>query len=526
MFTDVEELRACSTVQTDLCIVGAGAAGISLALAFVDSPVRVVLLENGGLTAEPTGRGIYDVGAGTTPRLLVDPTRMWYFGGNTNHWQGNCRPLDEVDFEPRGWIPYSGWPIRRNQLLSYYERAQHICGLGGFRWYDLDACRAHLNYQPLDVDPSILTNKIVHTCPILSFAELHRHRLEASGNVRVLFRGHAVRLKTNSAGDSVHCVEAVGMDGLQTRIEASVFVLAAGGVENARLLLCSNDVRRHGLGNDHDLVGRFFMEHWYVDIPLGGWGEAGDLSFYSVGRQPVGDASVWGQLVLSEELMRKQRVPALGLWFRRVPFNALSANSAGRIAAFLRGRARLEQPLVDIQLVLSDPGAVARHIVRKLGHRDDGEGCSLRVQLEQTPNPENQIRLSEERDRLGQPLAELVLRLTDKERQSHLRSLELAADEVGLNSQRLRKQMRLMLDAGRVGFFSHHMGTTRMHNDPAQGVVDSDCRVHEVANLFVAGSSVFPTGGSAAPTLTIVALALRLADHIQQSRGVLQTLRF
>jgi choline dehydrogenase-like flavoprotein len=139
----------------------------------------------------------------------------------------------------------------------------------------------------------------------------------------------------------------------------------------------------------------------------------------------------------------------------------------------------------------------------------------FRVQVEQTPDPENRVQLSSTQDRFGQPHAELALRLAEEEREGHVRSVRIAADAVGLNGARLAKQMRLMFDAGLFSFFWHHMGTTRMHDDPSEGVVDSDCRVHGVSNLFVAGSSVFPTGGNSAPTLTIVALALRLADHIR-----------
>jgi choline dehydrogenase-like flavoprotein len=137
------------------------------------------------------------------------------------------------------------------------------------------------------------------------------------------------------------------------------------------------------------------------------------------------------------------------------------------------------------------------------------------VEIEQAPERENRIRLSAETDACGQPKAELVLRLTEAEKRAHASSLELAGTELGLNGRRLARLMSFMLSAGRFNFYWHHMGSTRMHADSRQGVVDADCRVHGVANLFVAGSSVFPTSGIAPPTLTIVALALRLADHIR-----------
>lgn len=518
MFTDARDLPDHSTMQADLCVVGTGAAGIALALEFAGSPLRVVLLESGGLMAEHNGRGIYRVVAGSTPELSVDPSLTCYLGGNTNHWAANCRPLDDADFEPRDWIPHSGWPIHRQQLLPYYERAQTICGLSDFHWYDLETCRLHLTHQPLDVDPATLTSKVVHACPVRSFADLYRQRLEAADNVRVLFHACALRLKTNAAGDHVHAVETIGADGHRLHIEAGAFVLAAGGIENVRLLLCSNDVSRNGLANDHDLVGRFFMEHWYVDIPLGRWGDAHDLVFYDE-PQPVAAARVWGHLALCEELLRKERVAGLSLWVHPIPPAAPSAGAVDRVLTFLRRQARLKQPFTDIQLALNNPGNVAR-LTRRGEAALPRQGYLMRVQLEQTPDPENRIQLSSERDRLGQPGVDLVLRLTDEDRRGHIRSLRIAGAALGLNGQRLARQLQLRLGAGRFGFFAHHMGTTRMHSDPARGVVDADCRVHGVANLFVAGSSVFPTAGTAAPTLTIVALALRLADHLRPSRGM------
>jgi choline dehydrogenase-like flavoprotein len=178
----------------------------------------------------------------------------------------------------------------------------------------------------------------------------------------------------------------------------------------------------------------------------------------------------------------------------------------------------------DARLMLTDPVEILRRLRRSLrrSHRPAFRP-TLRIQLEQTPSATNRIRLSAARDSRGEPRAELDLRLNDDERRGHVRSVRIAADAFGWNGARIAKQVGLMLEAGRFGFFFHHTGTTRMSDRPTHGVVDRDCRVHGLSNLYVAGSSVFPTAGTAAPTLTIVALALRLADHIrgrlQGSRG-------
>ena len=461
----------------------------------------------GGRGAE---RGLYEVVPGPRPTLEVDPKRAWYLGGATNHWSGNCRPLDAADFEPRDWIRHSGWPISREELLPYYERAQLLAGLGDFRWYDLDACLPNLEHPPLSVDRGLLTTRVVQQCPILSFAELHGLRLEESSNVRVLLHARVLSLEPNAEADRVEAVELVGGDGTRFRLRAKVFVLAAGGVENARLLLCSQGFPRT-IG--HDLVGRFFMEHWHLDIPLGGWGDGIDLTCHDE-LQMIGATGVWTHLALSEELIRSERVPGVTFWFHRLPRTTPSVEATRRIVASLRGRVQ-PTPLTDLRLLLSDPGELVRYSARKLNRRKHGEGYFLRVQFEQTPNPESRIRLSKRRDRFGQPRAEVELEFDHEELRGQIRALRMAAKSIGLDGKRIAKQARLLMGAGRFGGFWHHMGTTRMSDDPDRGVVDADCRMHGVSNVFVAGSSVFPTGGTAAPTLTIVALAVRLADHIR-----------
>ena len=516
MFVDASKATEPETLAADLCVIGAGAAGIAIALQFAHTPIRVVVLEGGGLTEEPSGRGLYGVVHGSPPRLAIDPRRTWYFGGAANHWSGNCRPLDEPDFEAREWVPYSGWPIRRAQLLPFYEQAQVVCGLGDFRYYDIAACRPHLVHPPIDVDPAKLTHKVVQACPELRFSQLYLERLGEANNVQVWLHARALRLETNAQGDRVRAVEVGAGGGRRFRVAPGVVVLAAGGIENPRLLLCSNDVIPAGLGNGNDLVGRFFMEHPWVDLPLSRRKGRPDLHFYH-GRQRVGGATVWGQLVLSEAVMRQGGLSAISAWLNRPPL--LEPAWAAKAMDLLRG----QKPEVHRAGTARRPGtrqAAVKRIWSKLGRRArrllPGGGYFLRVSLEQMPDPRNHVRLSSERDDFGQPLVRFVYQATDTARQRHGRALAILANELGLDGERLTRELHSAFRDERVGYFWHHMGTTRMHADPQSGVVDGDCRVHGVSNLFVAGSSVFPTGGTAAPTLTIVALALRLADHIRR----------
>ncbi|HZO95751.1 MAG TPA: FAD-dependent oxidoreductase [Gaiellaceae bacterium] len=509
-------------VEADVCVVGGGAAGIAVALGLLDSGLRVVLVEGGGRAAADAPRRPPRVvpGRGARPSLAPDPARHWYLGGNTNTWAGNCRPLDEQDLAAREWLPGSGWPLGRAELDPWYERAQALLGLGGLGLYDLAAIRPRLARPPLEVDPAVATTRIMQVCPVPSLADVHRRRLEDAGSLSVLLRAEALRLLTDG-GERVAAVEVACAGGRRARVEAGTVVLAAGGVENARLLLASDDAVPGGLGNHHDLVGRCFMDHWWFDVPLGDFGRGRDLGLYafdSHGRESVDGQELWAQLSLAEEVMRRERVPGLTLWFVRRRLASASVVAAEMLALSALRRVPPD-PLTDLRLLLADAPRAPRHLVRRLARRPAPDALTLMVQLEQAAERENRVRLSSRRDALGRREAELALRLTPAERAGHERALAALARELGLDAGRVTQTMRVKLAGRRYDFFWHHVGTTRMNGDPRLGVVDTDCRVHGTSNLFVAGSSVFPTEGTAPPTLTIVALALRLAGHLARPGG-------
>jgi len=518
MLVDSRDIAGQGRVEADVCIVGGGAAGLALALGLLDSPLRVVLVEGGGLRADDVTRNPYRVlaGAHARPTLETDPSKGWYLGGNTNTWFGSCRPLDASDFEARAWIPNSGWPIGRDELIEYYRRAQSVLGLGELRWYDSEECRPHLAQAPLDVDSSVLATRINQVCPIPSMAELHRQALAEAARLQVILQAEAVQLLTDDSASTVTGVEVACADGRRAQVVATSVVLAGGAIENARILLASRTVKSEGLANDHDLVGRFFMEHWWVELPLGDWGRGASVDLYNPrGGQTVDRTAVWAELALSEPLLREQHLPGLAVWLASSPWGTASIAAARMLALSLLGRVPPD-PITDLRLAGTDILEAPRYFGRALGSRfgSDHSGYSLWVQLEQTPDPENRVRIGTRVDELGRPTPELDLRLGEADLEGAERGLEIAAAELGLNAQRLGKQFRLSLAGRRYDFFWHHMGTTRMADDPTQGVVDRNCRAHGLTNLFVAGSSVFPTSGSAPPTLTIVALALRLADHL------------
>lgn len=517
--------------RADVCIVGGGAAGITLALELVGSDLDVVLLESGGESAEHSYRGIYRLVPGETIRLTTDESKPSYFGGSTNYWFGNCRPLDELDFEWCDGLPYCGWPFGLEELLPYYERAQRVAGLGDLRLYDLETCGPLLPDEPVTRPGRIVETKIEQTTPVFDLARLYQEDLTAAGNVQVRLGSHALRLRTDASGSRVTAVEVSDPDGRTSAIEAGTFILATGGVENARLLLCSNEATPAGLGNDHDLVGRFFMEHFYFafDSLESGLSErelSDALRLYDAGatgartealehRPEVEGARVFPKLSLSSDWMRQRGVPGMDLWVRPSPRTPGNVRALQRVAEDLRERS--VPRLTELKEIMSAPVRSLRFLVWKLTDRfRPSQDRELMALIEQRPNPENRVRLSTRLDRFGQPEAEVDLRLAPGELEAHVRSLKAAADQLGLKGDELALALERKYAAGDFDFVWHHMGTTRMSDDPERGVVDRDCRVHGVSNLYIAGSSVFPTAGTAGPTLTLLALAIRLADHLEK----------
>jgi choline dehydrogenase-like flavoprotein len=516
------------SLAADVCIVGGGAAGITLARELADSSLSVLLIDEGGLEPAPSDRPVYELVPGPVVELGVSPGRTFYLGGNTNHWFGNCRPLEEVDFRPRAWIPHSGWPITRDDLVPYYARAQRLAGLGSFDLYDIGATRGQLPVRARALESRVLRTRVVQTTPEFSFSRLHRAALQAATNVTVLLGCHVTAI-VGDGGSRVRHVDAVRANGSRVPILADRFVLASGGIENARLLLSSTTVLGQMPPSSAGNVGRYFQEHWYYSFATHLTHRRADrrsrpLHLYDGGagdreraipefRHPVGGAHLWAQLTLAEEVAHVLKSPGLALWLTpsATPPAGIRAVKAARSAGL-----RPAELARTLSALVRHPVLNAEYVARKLLPRGlPSRRLTLIAQVEQVPDPENRVTLSSATDAYGRPKADLRVELGEAERRRHARALAHAAHELGLDGRALAREMEDKYRSGEFGYFWHHMGTTRMADDPSQGVVDRDCRVHGLENLYVAGSSLFPTSGTAGPTLTIVALAARLADHLR-----------
>lgn len=518
MLIDLQQYDGDAEVSTDVCIIGAGAAGITLALEMDGTASDVCVLESGPLQYDVETQALAQGENIGLPYYDLVAARLRFLGGTTNHWAGICRPLEPFDFEARDAVPNSGWPITRSNLEDAYRRAHEYCLLGEFN-YDADHWASEeVPLLPLEDGPFRTSIKLERA---VRFGTEYRNRLEASRNVRVFLSANVTQIEATENAAAIRMVHARTLRGKAFRVSARVIVLATGGVESARLLLASNGVQPNGLGNDNDLVGRYFMEH--LMVPAIGMQLAGGhppLGLYTgFSREGIG---VTGYFSLSPETLRREEMlnvcasVDMGNVEQRIAKSLEGINSAVQIWNSLK-EGRLPPSFGQhLGTLISDMNRVLIYTYERAFQPSAG-AASFMLELEQAPNPSSRVLLGDEVDALGMRRVQLDWRLTDLERHTVQRFGELLALEagrLGLGRVQLQAPGEDGWWAGQRGAW-HHMGTTRMHSDPTKGVVDADCRVHGIENLYIAGSSVFTTSGFANPTLTIVALAIRLADHLK-----------
>lgn len=563
MIADAGAVPAGAHLQADLCIVGAGAAGIAIARELAGRDVRVALLESGGLSFEPATQALYRGRSVGLPYFPLDAARLRYFGGTTGHWAGTCRPFEAFDFEPRPGVPDTGWPIGLGDVEPYYGRAAEVVGLTPGPW-GLAPWAARDRVKPLDLGERLVTRVARFAGDdARHFGSRYRAELERAANVSVHLHANVTELETGPDGGAVVRAHVATLGGRRFTVGARVFVLACGALENARVLLLSDRHRRGGLGNQHDAVGRWFHEHpRFVGAELVPAHPELETRFYEPHR--TGDQTIEAYLALADRVQREERLLDVQLKLRPVYRGAYAGieDAADVRSARALGGSRKDASTAgfarDVANVMGDltgwhrftvPGAplpvpypevasrlasgsalqrrdlipgllgdIAGYTYAKLLGTAPVDHVEVTTRLGQAPNRDSRVTLGRERDALGLRRIDLDWRMTRLDRESIVRTLELVGAAVGAAGL---GRLRLLVDrdgpwpASLTGGW-HMMGTTRMSDDPRRGVVDRDCRVHGVGNLFVAGSSVFPTPGAGTPTLTLVALALRLSDRLRR----------
>ena len=513
MELDARRLLREVELEADICIVGAGPAGISLAREFIGSNVNVLILESGGLKPDERVQELNEGLVVGDPYAGLRKTRYRRVGGTTHIWNTLVRgkigakyvPLDPWDFEEREDVPYSGWPFDLSHLEPFYVRAQNLCGLGPFaydveQWSDWQS--GHLTLE----EP--LTTRVYQFGVSRLFTRVYLRDIIESRNVRLCHNITLCQLETEGKRRSVVGAKAACLSGRHLRVRATHYVLAAGAIENARILLLSGGNPRDAFGNRYGWVGRCLMEHprdhALMLLPASPklFDEAG---FYDAHEASDGTI-VGGRIALEAQGIQRARLPNASITLLPSGKSPRSTTgAAARLHTRILGFLGLHQQMHGYGWS------------RNANAKRNFDVFRLLVNAEQRPNPENKIVLSKQRDPLGVPQVEMHWRWREDE-QTDLERLRMviasSLEASGLGKVTIATGMRPDPNA------HHHAGTTRMHSNPRSGVVNSDGRVHGMDNLYVTGGSVFPTAGFANPTLTIVALALKLADHLKRTMNL------
>ncbi|MGE8063648.1 FAD-dependent oxidoreductase [Pseudomonas sp. NPDC089569] len=466
----------------DVCIIGGGPAGITLALRLAGNGRRVVLLEGGGHEYSPASQDLYTCSS-TGLEVYAGETRLRFLGGTSNHWAGRCRPFERSDFAAGPPVHLPGWPIAFSEMERNLPAAMDIVDLppnSGFK-----AINATLDGNDFEADRFLLS-------PPTRFAQKYAKDLEEAEGLDVFINCNCVDLEFDSQTGRIATIVVSDYEHHRERVKAQQFILATGAIENARQLLNSESLAAGGIVSKDGFVGRCFMEH--LNVELGTFilrdGQETDVRQYFttdsfVMEHSSGKGNVTASLV-SE------------------------VKSYGRMAAV---KGFFENLVCDIGV---------EHKIEFITRFDcPGDGV-LGTLIEQFPNPDSRISLLDERDALGMRKVNVHWELSPADRNTiKAIGLEVAKcfAETGLGFVKLQD---FVYDASlplKVNPHAHHMGTTRMAASPEFGVVDENCKVFGVENLYVAGSSVFATGGACNPTMPLLQLAVRLADHLNQQVG-------
>ncbi|OLP59939.1 hypothetical protein BJF93_10105 [Xaviernesmea oryzae] len=521
MIEDSLHLEDEASLACDLCIIGAGPAGIALARKAASPSCRVILLESGGLEVEEDLQ-VLNKGFSSPLNLKgMEEGRARALGGAGRLWAGQCLPFDDIDFAQRPWVAHSGWPIDAAQLQPFVDEAKRFfCveeDVFDARNYGLFGLQA----PPWQAD-RLKAMFTVYT-PDVDVGKTHFAALKADANVTVLLHATATEIRTDETGTVTSGVAVKTWSGKSLTINAPVVALCAGGLENARLLLLSRSVNPKGLGNEHDLVGRFFQDHPNgITATLTSDGAHLQDRFRLLYRR---DKRYFPKFALSETLQRERQVLNANA---HLVFDYPSESGMASLQEIVRGIRAQRLPdrmRAHIWRLLRDFPDVAAAAWRRLqgqSPRAKPSAVHLQCYLEQEPSAQNRVQLDEtRRDRLGVPMVKVTWDVGTLERETLTTITQTAIDEfhrLGLGDFKMADWLTAPGDAwkAQLSDCNHHAGTTKMARDARDGVVDTDGQVFGVKGLYACGGSTFPTSGYANPTLVIVALALRLGDHLRQ----------
>ncbi|HVT52043.1 MAG TPA: GMC oxidoreductase, partial [Dongiaceae bacterium] len=408
-----------------------------------------------------------------------------------------------IDFEGRPGLGVPGWPFDRAALDPYYKRAADSCQLNSTDFDDVATWQTRTGKASLDLPNDDIVTRFFLYSPPTRFGETYRDEVGKAANVTTYLNSNVLEIVPNAAASRIERLTIATLSGSRFEVRPRICILATGGIENARLLLTSDSVQTGGLANGRDLVGRYFMEHVTPPGQVAAIAATDEtlIPFYYIHTPTIGDVSMRAVFMPSDEYLR--RTNRLGASLSIYEAHAPGDQTKG-------GDPRVEPAILEMLRSMGAANGPAGGMIY-------GVACAAEPQ----PSADNRVTLTGTRDALAMREARLTWRPTQAERESLYQNLMALARSFGAWQGAVKVAIPNQADwqDTEIGWGNHHMGTTRMASDPTQGVVDADCKAHGIANLYIAGSSVFPSCGPVNPTLTIVALAMRLADHLK-AKGV------
>jgi choline dehydrogenase-like flavoprotein len=543
MFIDARTIEQKKAIESDVCIVGAGVAGITMALEFQQAGFDCCIIESGGFKPQKATQSLYYGENVGIPYYPLDTARGRWFAGTAHYWcvklpgEGmgvRLRSMDPIDFEERDWVPHSGWPFAKDDLEPFYTRAHEMMRIGPNSYDPRDWADPVGRPELPFIGSRVQTTMFQFARRDLFFKDF-RQIIDHTENVKIYLNSNVVEIVTDDTGATVKGLKVACLNGRKFDVQAKLFILAMGGIETPRLMLLSNRVQPNGLGNQHDLVGRFFMEHphlWTGNFVAAHPGVTDAIDLYDVFNKD--GIAAMGKITLNDQTLRKEKLlnwvtsihPDYELSYKHyMGFSSPGVTAYGNLKkSVIKNKKFPKDGARQLKNMLCDGKSLARAFYRKVtgkftrdfDHSKLAAVSWLNPMVEQAPNPLSRVMLADEKDVLGQRRVKLDWQLTELDKYTYTRAQEILDDELrraGLGHLIIHTRADEIPQGIHGGW--HHMGTTRMHRDPRKGVVDENCKVHGIANLFIAGASVFPTSGYANPVLTTMALVLRLSDHIK-----------
>lgn len=545
MIVDGSSLLRGFEAEHDLCVVGSGIAGILLVTELAQSYRDICIIESGAWKPDDDTQSLYSLSSVGYPIRKHYQSRIRYFGGSCNIWAGRAMMYNEIDFMPRPWLGNISWPIEFAELDRYYASATEYLRLPSYDKLKAENWRAALSDFEMSLvqSPHFKANvSLFAKGPArFGFKTKYYKALRSSQEIKLYINSNVVNLHLNETLSRVVRVDIACLNGVRYAIRARTVVLACGGLENTRILLASDKQMPHGIGNHSGLLGGYYMDH-----PRAVFGRvklSKKIKLDHLLGMPVKGGKMQLGIGLSEKIQEEEGL--LNNYLTLEP--CYSIGSMELYEAFVKLMKRLlrkgysgkrfdfkNQEMADVpeMIYLLTPKELLPHFIYYTYYRYSRVVKNVFANLshlsivnysEQEPNIASRVYLDNEKDKLGMRKLVLDWKLSNRSLSSSLRLMRLLDEHFRSRGAGFVEEDLAELKDLPYTDASHHLGTTRMSADPKSGVVNADCQVHGVNNLYIAGSSIFPTAGHANPTLTIAAMSLRLADYLKKSRGALRT---